>query len=286
MRKQICSMLMLLSAALVALGCAPAPASDTASAGGDGSTGSITLNVFAAASLTNAFSDIGKSFSAANPGTEVIFNFAGSNQLAAQIGEGAPADVFAAANGAQMNAAIASGRIISGAERTFVHNRLVVVTPGDNPAALAGLSDLAAPGLKLVFAAKEVPVGQYALDFLDKAQAAGELGAGYKEAVMANVVSYEVNVRAVLSKVILGEADAGIVYRSDVAALVGADAQIGEVQQIDIPDNLNTIASYPIAPLADSRQPELAQRFIDYILGPEGQQLLAANGFVPDNLED
>lgn len=234
-----------------------------------------TLTVFAAASLTEAFTEIGQNFSAANPGIEVTFNFAGSQQLAQQIGEGAPADLFASANAKQMSIAIDTGRIITGTQHTFARNRLVAVTPADNPGGVATLSDLSKPGLKIVLAAKEVPVGQYALDFLDKAAADGSLSAGYKEAVIANVVSYEENVRAVLAKVTLGEADAGIVYSSDVTLEAST-----QVQRIDIPDNLNTVASYPIAPLSDSPHAAAAQHFIEYVLSTEGQQLLESYGFI------
>ncbi len=234
-----------------------------------------TLTIFAAASLTDAFNELGQNFTTAHPGVEVVFNFAGSNQLATQIGEGAPADVFASANAAQMSAAIDSGRIVTGTQLTFVGNRLVVVMPSDNPSGLTELQDLAKPRLKIVLAAKEVPVGQYALDFLDKAEADGSLGAGYKDKVLANVVSYEENVRGVLTKVALGEADAGIVYASDSASAPA------EVATIAIPDPLNTIARYPIAPLADSAQLELAQQFVDYVLSADGQQVLAKYGFIP-----
>lgn len=234
-----------------------------------------TLTVFAAASLTEAFTAIGQNFSDAHPGVVVTFNFAGSQQLAQQLGEGAPVDVFASANAKQMSVAIDTGRIITSTQQTFVRNRLVVVTPADNPSQVATLSDLSKAGLKIVLAAKAVPVGQYALDFLDKAAADGSLGAGYKEAVLANVVSYEENVRAVLAKVTLGEADAGIVYSSDISQEANA-----QVQRIDIPDTLNTIASYPIAPLRDSPHAEAAQQFIDYVLSTEGQQLLESYGFM------
>jgi molybdate transport system substrate-binding protein len=268
--------LLLMVASLIFAGCvlvaAPSPA---ARPGAAASADAVTLHVFAAASLTEAFGEIGQDFTAAHPGTEVVFNFAGSNQLATQIGAGAPGDVFASANNTQMNMAIESGRIISGTQRTFVRNRLVVITPADNPAGLTVLADLAVPGTKIVFAAQEVPVGQYTLDFLDKAAADGALGAGYKDAVIANVVSYEENVRAVLAKIVLGEADAGVVYTSDV----GAAAE--DVNQIEIPDALNTIASYPIAALNDSPNPKLAQQFVDYVLAPEGQQDLAVYGFIP-----
>lgn len=280
MRRLVHMLLLSFAMSLVLLGCTPiaAPAQKAPQAGGATSTDKITLNVFAAASLTNAFGEIGENFSAAHAGTEVVFNFAGSNQLATQIAEGAPADLFASANGTQMKVAIESGRIISNTQQTFVRNRLVVITPSDNPAGLTGLPDLATPGLKLVFAASEVPVGQYSLDFLDKAEADGSLGAGYKAAVMANVVSYEENVRVVLAKVSLGEADAGIVYTSDVAANA-----TGAVAQIEIPDKLNTVASYPIAPLNDSPNLALAQQFMDYVLSPTGQQVLTQYGFISIN---
>ena len=177
--------------------------------------------VFAAASLTEPFGEIGKSFEAAHPGVTVVYNFAGSQQLAQQINAGAPADVFASANKKQMGATIDAGSVISGTQQIFARNRLVVIYPKDNPAGLKDLNDLANPGLKLVLAAKEVPVGQYTLDFLDKAAADPALGTTFKDAVLKNVVSYEDNVKNVLTKVALGEADAGIVYLSDIS---GADA--------------------------------------------------------------
>ncbi len=236
---------------------------------------SIELTVFAAASLTEAFTEIGQRFETEHPGARVVFNFGASNQLAQQLGEGAPADVFASANKAQMAAAVGSSRIVSGTEQTFVRNRLVVIYPKDNPAGLAELKDLAKPGLRLVLAAKEVPVGQYALDFLDKASADADFGAAFKDGAHANVVSYEENVRAVLSKVALGEADAGIVYTSDISGQ-SADA----VGRIDIPNALNTIATYPIAAVGDSAHPELARAFVDFVLSAQGQAILARYGFI------
>jgi molybdate transport system substrate-binding protein len=233
------------------------------------------LSVFAAASLTEAFGEIGKNFEAANGGTIVIFNFAGSDKLAQQIAAGAPVDVFASANHTQMNNVIKSGQVISGAERTFVRNRLIVVYPTDNPAGLKELKDLARPGVKIVLASKSVPVGAYSLDFLDKASQLPEYTAAFSPTVLSNVVSYEENVRAVLTKVTLGEADAGIVYTSDIA-LNSADL----VGRLDIPDNLNTIANYPIATIKDSKNAELAQKFVDYVLAPEGQQILVKYGFI------
>ena len=240
-----------------------------------------TLTVFAAASLKDAFGEMGKQFEAANAGVKVVFNFAGSQQLAQQLSQGAPADVFASANKKQLDAVVEAGRIISGTARTFARNRLMVALPKDNPAQLATLQDLSKANLKLVLAAKEVPVGQYALDFLDKAVKDKAFGDGFKEAVLKNVKSYEDNVKAVLTKVALGEADAGIVYASDITP----DAR-DKVTTIAIPDALNTLAVYPIASIKDAKdakdaqQAELAQKFVAYVLSDAGQAILAANGFV------
>ena len=234
------------------------------------------LNIFAAASLTEPFSEIGKLFENDHPGVTVIFNFSGSQQLAQQINEGAPADVFASANVEQMNTVIEAGEIISGMQQPFVHNRLVVIYPQGNPVGLAKLQDLAKPGLHLVLAAKEVPVGGYALGFLDKASAVPAFGKSFREAVLGNVVSYEENVKAVLTKVVLGEADAGIVYTSDIS---GQDAH--EVGKLEIPDALNIIANYPIAPIKNRQNPELASAFIDLVLAPEGQAIMMQYNFIP-----
>lgn len=234
------------------------------------------LNVFAAASLTEAFGEIGGGFEAANAGVTVVFSFAGSQQLAQQIGQGAPVDVFASANQAQMNNVIASGQVTGGTERVFARNRLVVITPPDNPTGIQMIQDLAKPGVKLVLADQSVPVGQYALDFLARASLLPEYTETYRSAVLHNVVSYEENVRAVLSKVSLGEADAGIVYTSDVTG----DAA-NNLGRLTIPDGLNTIAAYSIAPIKDSPNADLAQLFVDYLLSPGGQQILAKHGFIP-----
>ena len=137
------------------------------------------------------------------------------------------------------------------------------------------MPDLTKSGIKLVFAAKEVPVGQYTLDFLDKATKDGSLGADYKTKVLANVVSNEQDVKAVLAKVTLGEADGGIVYTSDITAAAG-----DKVQRIDIPDKLNTIATYPIAAVTDSKQADLAKKFVEYTFTPATQQILVKYGFI------
>ncbi len=236
----------------------------------------ITLIVFAAASLTASFGEIGKAFEAEHPGLTVTFNFAGSQLLAQQINSAAPADVFASANQAQIDAVVKGGRIDQGVSKPFVNNRLVVIYPKANPAGIQTLKDLAKPGLKLILADKSVPVGQYALNFLDKAVKDPTLGANYKDAVLKNVVSYEQDVKAVLTKVTLGEGDAGIVYTTDAAT----DTE-GKISQIPIPDSLNVIAVYPIAVVKDSPNLSLAQAFVDYVLSPDGQAILTKYGFIP-----
>ena len=248
-----------------------APAATAAPSGGG-----VTLNVFAAASLTDAFNLIGKNFEAANPGTTVTFNYAGSQQLAQQIGQGAPADVFASANNSQMNVVIQSGQVVSGTPKVFARNRLVVIYPAANPAGLSKLQDLAKPGLKIVLADKTVPVGGYALTFLSQASASPDFTASYSPTVLANVVSYETDVKQVLSKVALGEGDAGIVYTTDIT-----QDFTNKVGRLDIPDNLNVIATYPIAPVKGSANAALAQKFVDYVLGSDGQAVMAQYGFIP-----
>lgn len=232
-----------------------------------------TLTVFAASSLTDAFTEIGAAFMQANPGVEVIYNFAGSSTLAAQLAEGAPADVFASANRQQMANAEAAGRI-GAAPRTFARNRLVLITPADNPANIASIDDLAAPDLRFVVAAPGVPVRDYTDLMLSRLAAFPAYGEAYREAVNANIVSEEDNVRQVLVKVALGEADAGIVYQSDVTP-------DSAVRVFSIPGVVNSIARYPIAITNDTASPELASAFVDYVLSAEGQAILVRWGFLP-----
>lgn len=236
----------------------------------------VSLNVFAAASLTEAFTELGQAFEAEHADTHVTFNFAGSQQLAQQINEGAPADVFASANQKQMNAALESERMDADEVQIFAHNRLVVVYPNENPANIQQLQDLANDDLKLVLADKSVPVGQYSLEFLDKASQDSEFSTIYKTDVLDNVVSYEVNVKSVLNKAALGEADAGIVYSSDV---IGPNAE--KVSRLEIPDELNVVATYPLVALKDSQNNELAQAFVEFVLSDRGQTILSEYGLIP-----
>lgn len=231
-----------------------------------------TLNVFAAASLTEAFTEIGAAFEAANPGVTVTFNFAGSQALRTQIEEGAPADVFASANTKEMDALVAGSLAAAEAPQVFLTNRLVLILPADNPGELTTLEELARPGVKLVLAAEEVPVGNYSRQSLEKMNSA--YGADYKDKVLANVVSNEDNVKQVVAKVQLGEADAGIVYSSDAAAAP-------DLKFIEIPAEWNVVAEYPIAALSGSENAELAEQFIAFVLSDEGQSVLSKWGFGP-----
>lgn len=232
------------------------------------------LVVFAAASLTDAFTEIGAAFEAENPNVRVLFSFGGSSNLAVQLNEGAPADVFASANNTQMTVARDGGRI-AGRPRTFVKNRLVLIVPSDNPAGINTLRDLGNEGVKLIIAAPDVPVRTYTDTLLERLVADATYGEDYRTAVMGNVVSEEQNVRQVSAKIALGEGDAGIVYISDVTPDISA-----EVQTIAIPDYLNTIATYPIALTNDSANPDLAQAFVDYVLSDAGQDTLVAWNFI------
>jgi molybdate transport system substrate-binding protein len=230
--------------------------------------------VFAAASLTDAFNEIGDKFRQQNPGVTIDFNYAGSQQLRTQLEQGAVADVFAAANTKEMNNAIQAGVVVSGAQKTFVRNRLAVVVPKDNPGGVKELKDLSRSGLKIVLAAPGVPVGGYALTALDKMNA--DFGATFSQTVLSNVVSQEDNVKQVVAKIQLGEADAAIVYSSDVTP----DAAT-KITKLEIPDQYNVLATYPIAVLKAAPQADLNAKFMDYVLSADGQAILAKWGFIP-----
>ena len=230
--------------------------------------------VFAAASLTDAFQDLATGFQQANPGARLTFNFGASSQLAAQLGQGARADVFASADQAQMDNA-RKADAIAGPERVFAGNRLVLITPRDNPRQISGVRDLANRGVKVVTAQPNVPIGQYTAQLLDKAAADPAYGSDFRSRVEANTVSREDNVRQVVAKVQLGEADAAIVYGTDVTPQVRSQLQL-----IPVPDALQTLAIYPIA-VAKGSNAAGGEAFVAYVLGPDGQATLARWGFLP-----
>jgi molybdate transport system substrate-binding protein len=255
-RSRVRASVLLLAVALLAAACG---GNGDSSSGGSGSGSPAEIKVFAAASLTAAFNKIGQDWTAANPNTKVTFNFAGSQALATQIQQSAPADVFASADTTNM------GKVSSQVDtpKNFASNLLQIIVAKDNPKSVKGLSDLSNPDLKVVLAAPDVPAGKYAQQ---------ALGAQH---VTVKPVSLEDNVKAVVTKVSLGEADAGIVYVTDVTA--GGD----KVEGVDIPDSQNVPATYPIAVLKGSSHQSQAQSFMDMVLSDQGQQVLKSFGFLP-----
>lgn len=232
------------------------------------------LTVFAAASLAGAFSELQATLEDANPDLSIACNFAGSQALATQLAEGARADIFASANNTQMTAAQDAG-VIASEPVVFTRNRLAIIVPVSNPAGIEEPGDLAIAAVKLVVANPSVPAGQYTLEVLDNLSADPAFGADFQARVEANIVSQEDNVRQVVTKVRLGEADAGVVYVSDIIEEVR-----DEVAVIEIPDPFNVISQYPIAAV-EGGDTELAQVFIDYLLSADGQAILEQYGFTP-----
>ena len=249
-----------LAAVLVvaALALAACGGDDNESSGGS-SGSSDEIKVFAAASLTAAFTELGQQYTSANGGTKVTFNFAGSQALATQIQQSAPADLFASADIPNMDKV----KDLVGTPQNFASNLLAIVVEKGNPKGVMGLDDLANPDLKVVLAAPDVPAGKYAAQILGKAN------------VTVKPVSEEDNVKAVVTKVSLGEADAGIVYVTDVTA--GGD----KVEGVEIPETQNVLATYPIATVKASKNADMAQAFMELVLSAEGQQVLKQYGFLP-----
>ena len=221
-------------------------------------TGEVTI--FAGSSLVDAFRAIGDELKKSNPSARFTFNFGSSSTLATQITNGAPADVFASADEANMQK-IVDADLTDGAPTGFASNRLEIAVAAGNPKKIASVTDLARPDVVLVLAAPTVPAGKYALEALSKA------------GVTAKPVSQEVDVRAVLNKVSLGEADAGIVYVTDV------NSAAGRVTGVVVPEQHQVVARYPVAVVKDSKNAQLAHRFIEYLVSPAGQNVLAEFGF-------
>jgi molybdate transport system substrate-binding protein len=233
------------------------------------------ITVSAAASLTDAFKEIGAAFETRNPGAKITFNFGSSAALRTQLDQGARAEVFASADQAQMDKAVQGGSIGS-APKVFATNRLTVIVPSDNPKGIASLQDLAKTGVKIVAPQTDVPVGQYAQQILTKAGQDPAYGSDFRSKVEANYVSRESDVRQVVAKVALGEGDAAIVYSTDVTPQTAP-----KVKVIAIPDPLNVIASYPIATVKTGPNQASGARFVDFVLSPDGQKILAKWGFGP-----
>ena len=230
------------------------------------------LTIFAATSLTDVFEALRDAFLADNPQAEILLNFSSSSTLAAQLMQGAPADIFASANEAQMDLVVETGLIAAESVEIFAHNQLVVIAPAANPAEIGAVQDLANDSLLLVLAAPGTPIRAYSDAMLRSY--ADDYGDGFFERVIANLVSEESNVRQVVTRVALGEADAGIVYQSDAIGGVSADLHI-----IPVDSAHNQLAAYPIAPMSSAADPLLAQRFIDFALSEAAQPIFDAYGF-------
>jgi molybdate transport system substrate-binding protein len=224
--------------------------------------------------LTGVFQEAAAAFQSAHPGTRITFNFAGSPTLRTQLEQGARADILATADQANMEAAAAKG-LLGGSATVFAKNKLTVIVPKSNPAGIATATDLAKPDVKLVLAQEDVPAGKYAREALRKMEADRAAGAGFSQEVLANVVSDEANVKAVVAKIQLGEADAGIVYTTDVTA-----ALVNDVTTVAIPDAYNVVAEYPVAVTNDASEPDIARAFIDFLLSDQGQAILIQGGFI------
>ncbi|MFC4564816.1 molybdate ABC transporter substrate-binding protein [Nocardiopsis mangrovi] len=245
---------------LTAAGCGQVDDGDSAAAGDGSAAAERTLTVFAAASLTESFEELGTRFEESEPGVTVEFNFAGSSELAQQINEGAPADVFASANPANMDLVAEAGGA-DGEPAVFVRNILEIAVPPDNPAGVGELADLAGEDVSVALCAVEVPCGAAAQAVLDDS------------GVEITPVTEEEDVRAALTKVELGEVDAALVYRTDVIAAEGA------VTGIEFPEAESAINDYPIAALAEAPEPELARAWVELVTSETGAEVLGDAGF-------
>jgi molybdate transport system substrate-binding protein len=228
---------------------------------GNGGELSGAITVLAASSLTESFEQLGEEFERRHPDADFEFSFAASSELVAQIQQGAPADVFASADEANMQKVVDSGDVTA-EPTTFTRNRLVIAVEEGNPRDIRGLGDLDEPGLVVVLCAQQVPCGKFADDALANA------------GVSVTPDSHAENVKAALTPVELGEADAAIVYLTDVEAS-------GKVEGVDIPDDQNVIAAYPIAPLAAGGNPYAARAFVRFVRSTAGQGVLREFGFLP-----
>jgi molybdate transport system substrate-binding protein len=223
----------------------------------DSSGSNATLTVLAASSLTEAFPKIGDSFSAAHDGVDVRFSFAGSQELVAQADTGAPADVLALAGSSSLDAL----NLPASDTVNFARNRLTIIVPRGNPANVRGIDDLANPDVKVALAGPEVPAGAYALEAFKNA------------GISVDPVSEETEVKAVVTRVAVGGADAGVVYVTD------AKASSADIEAVPIPAALNVIATYPAVSLTDSENADLAGEFIQYLVSDDAQQILHDYGF-------
>lgn len=233
-----------------------------------------TLTVAAAASLTEFMAEAGPAFEKAHPGVKVDTSLASSSVCRLQIEQGAPVDIFMSADQENMNT-LKRGRLVK-KTRIFAHNRLAIMVGKNAKHKIRSLADLAKPGLDLVITVDSAPIGKYTRQMLKKADKSGDYGKGFEAAVMANVVSLEPNVKATLARVLLGDGDASICYATDITPDVRKAGVL-----VEIPDEVNVIASYPIGLIARSKNQDLAQKFMDFVASKQGQELLKKYEFLP-----
>jgi molybdate transport system substrate-binding protein len=247
---------------------APSAVASTAASGA-----AVHLTIFAAASLTGVLDDVKEAYVAGHPGTTLTISTDSSAALATQIEQGAPADVFLSADTTNPQRLVSRG-LSAGEAVAFASNKLAIVTPADNPAGISSPADLAKPGLKIIAAGEEVPITTYAMQLV--ANLAKEAGypAGFEAAYIANVVSKEDNVKAIIGKIEIGEGDAAIVYDTDAKASNG-------VTIIPVPDSANVTARYAGMVVGASPDQEPARMFLGWLTGPDGQAVLSRFGFLP-----
>jgi molybdate transport system substrate-binding protein len=240
-----------------------------------GNDGSEELVIFCAASLTGAFGEMGQIYEDEN-GVDVILNFDGTQAIRTQVEQGASADVFVSANKKHMDSLMAEGFMDNDSVSIFTENKMVVIVPEENPADIQTLSDLAEPGVMIVMGIREAPFGSYALQVLDNLANDSAYGPEYRDAVMNNVISQETSVSHLVSKIALGEADAGFAYQSDISPELSE-----QVSKVEIPDQYNVVAEYPLGRLKESENPYEAASFIEFVISPEGRAILEKYGFQP-----
>ena len=230
--------------------------------------------VYAGISLTEPFQKIEKAFEDKNDDIDVQISFATGQQQLEQMKNGAVVDIFAAAKEQQMLDAITLGFVPDNSQQVFARNRIVVIMPNNNPGNIQELSDLANPGVSLIVGADKTAVGQYTIAFLDKITSADSYTLDYKESVLRNVISYETDVKAVLTKIILGEGDAGIVFVSDFVS------NKDKLLQIEIPDSFNEMINYTIAITNEGQPNKDARQFLDFVMSSDGQEIVEKFGFL------
>ncbi|MDO9540535.1 MAG: molybdate ABC transporter substrate-binding protein [Methanocalculus sp.] len=230
--------------------------------------------VYTAASLTGVSKDLGSAFESMYPGTKITFNLAGTQTLKNQIEMGAYADVFMSASTRYTNEMMDDGYLVNDTVKKFTSNYIVIIVPSGNPGNIQSHTDLTRPGLKIAMGTEEVPVGINTRIVIDKQSASPDTPDGWKDAVYQNVVTYETTEPGVVTKVSLGEVDAGFVYESSFSA-----AKTGSLELIPIPEEYNALQIYTLGILTDSTNKKTGETFIEFILSDDGQKILKEYGF-------